>query len=420
MLVHQDAEIVDPRFLRARPRRAERPGGRRWSAASARSACAASPGGRARSPAHRSSTATRSTAAATWHAFSWAWEDAPAYARTGEVETLDGFLLVLSPVGGPQHPLRRVARRASTATTSTLCLQVRAAGRKVVTADFRAIHHHPLEIVPRPRAVDRGAHQGRREVGRPDAASARGGQLARARAARRGRPRCGAAGRPRQPARVRGPGAPARAGARRATSSISLADHRAAARARCAGSCRPARWPRSGPLAGSRRDDRLRLLDQRRRAVPPLRASRASAGRPRPTRRSSPSRRSAPIGRSYNLLLDARRGPGGPGGAGAAPPLRRDRRSPALREGARRARRPRGRRDRRGGGDRGAQHRLVGGACRRGLGDATVIRSYGGRRSAGVLLGPGSAARQPRSRSSTAGCSCSRRGPCAMCASTSR
>ena len=31
------------------------------------------------------------------HSFSWAWDDAPPYARTGEVDTLDGFLLVLSP-----------------------------------------------------------------------------------------------------------------------------------------------------------------------------------------------------------------------------------------------------------------------------------------------------------------------------------
>ena len=29
--------------------------------------------------------------------FSWAWSDAPAYARMGEVETLDGFVMVLSP-----------------------------------------------------------------------------------------------------------------------------------------------------------------------------------------------------------------------------------------------------------------------------------------------------------------------------------
>ena len=48
VLVHQDAEIADPRVLRQAPRR-------RWpirrsasSAASARSACAASPGGRGR------------------------------------------------------------------------------------------------------------------------------------------------------------------------------------------------------------------------------------------------------------------------------------------------------------------------------------------------------------------------------------
>jgi hypothetical protein len=30
------------------------------------------------------------------------------------------------------------------------CLQVREAGRKVVTADFRAIHHRPLEMIPDP------------------------------------------------------------------------------------------------------------------------------------------------------------------------------------------------------------------------------------------------------------------------------
>ena len=29
--------------------------------------------------------------------FSWAWTEAPAYARIGQVETLDGFVLVLSP-----------------------------------------------------------------------------------------------------------------------------------------------------------------------------------------------------------------------------------------------------------------------------------------------------------------------------------
>jgi hypothetical protein len=81
--------------------------------------------------------------------FSWAWGEAPAYARIGEVETLDGFVLVLSP-----WVVRNVRFDESIGSFHgydlDLCLQVRAAGRKVVTADFRAIHHRPLEMVPDP------------------------------------------------------------------------------------------------------------------------------------------------------------------------------------------------------------------------------------------------------------------------------
>jgi hypothetical protein len=77
-------------------------------------------------------------------AFSWAWVDAPPYARIGEVETVDGFLLVLSP-----WAVRNVRFDESLGQLHgydfDYCLQVRAAGRKVVTADFRAIHHHSLK-----------------------------------------------------------------------------------------------------------------------------------------------------------------------------------------------------------------------------------------------------------------------------------
>jgi glycosyl transferase family 2 len=81
--------------------------------------------------------------------FSWAWSDAPAYARMGEVETLDGFVMVLSPW------VVRSIRFDETlgqfhGYDLDLCLQVREAGRKVVTADFRAIHHRQLEMVPDP------------------------------------------------------------------------------------------------------------------------------------------------------------------------------------------------------------------------------------------------------------------------------
>src|SRR4029077_3758738 len=79
-----------------------------------------------------------------WPAFSWAWTDAPPYARTGEVDTLDGFLLALSP-----WAVRELRFDESLGQLHgydfDLCLQARAAGRKVVTADFRAIHHHALE-----------------------------------------------------------------------------------------------------------------------------------------------------------------------------------------------------------------------------------------------------------------------------------
>jgi hypothetical protein len=79
-------------------------------------------------------------------AFSWVWDDAPPYARTGEVETVDGFMLVFSP-----WTVRNVRFDESLGQLHgydfDYCLQVRAAGRKVVTADIRAIHHHSLELV---------------------------------------------------------------------------------------------------------------------------------------------------------------------------------------------------------------------------------------------------------------------------------
>jgi hypothetical protein len=82
-------------------------------------------------------------------AFTWSWTDAPPYARVGEVDTLDGFLLVLSP-----WAVRTVRFDESLGALHgydfDYCLQVRAAGRKVVTADLRAIHHHSLDLVSEP------------------------------------------------------------------------------------------------------------------------------------------------------------------------------------------------------------------------------------------------------------------------------
>jgi hypothetical protein len=79
-------------------------------------------------------------------AFSWRTEKAPPYARTGEVDTVDGFLMALSP-----WVVRNIRFDESLGQLHgydfDFCLQVREAGRKVVTANVRAIHNHTLELV---------------------------------------------------------------------------------------------------------------------------------------------------------------------------------------------------------------------------------------------------------------------------------
>jgi hypothetical protein len=83
-------------------------------------------------------------------AFSWNGDKMPAYARTGEVDTVDGFVLGLSPwtvrnirfdesLGGHVHGY-----------DFDFCLQVRSAGRKVVTEDFKVVHHHSLDLISNP------------------------------------------------------------------------------------------------------------------------------------------------------------------------------------------------------------------------------------------------------------------------------
>jgi hypothetical protein len=74
--------------------------------------------------------------------YGWARPTAPL----GEVDAVDGFLLVLSPWAVRSV---RFDERLATGHGFDLdyCLQVRAAGGKVVTADLRAIHHRTLELV---------------------------------------------------------------------------------------------------------------------------------------------------------------------------------------------------------------------------------------------------------------------------------
>jgi GT2 family glycosyltransferase len=79
-------------------------------------------------------------------ALAWNGDDRPPYVRTGPVDTLDGCLLALSPWAvrdlrfdeslGQRHGF-----------DFDFCRQVRAAGRKVVTADLEVVYHHSLHLV---------------------------------------------------------------------------------------------------------------------------------------------------------------------------------------------------------------------------------------------------------------------------------
>ena len=75
----------------------------------------------------------------------------PAYARTGEVDTLDGFLLVLSPWAVRNLRFDESLGRFH-GYDFDFCLQVRDAGRKVVTADLKVVHHHSLELLDDPES----------------------------------------------------------------------------------------------------------------------------------------------------------------------------------------------------------------------------------------------------------------------------
>ena len=74
-------------------------------------------------------------------AFSWAHPAPP-----GEVDTVDGFLLILSPWAVRNVRFDELLSLGH-GYDLDFCLQVRDAGRKVVTADVGVVHHRPLELV---------------------------------------------------------------------------------------------------------------------------------------------------------------------------------------------------------------------------------------------------------------------------------
>ena len=73
----------------------------------------------------------------------------PAYARLGEVDTIDGFIMVLSPWAVRNLRFDETLGQFH-GYDYDLCMQARALGRKVMTADLKVWHHHSLELMSDP------------------------------------------------------------------------------------------------------------------------------------------------------------------------------------------------------------------------------------------------------------------------------
>jgi GT2 family glycosyltransferase len=145
VLLHQDAEIVDPDFCEKIRRALSDPD-------VAIVGCAGSIG--VRGIAWWEGSVTWAGFAHRFDelgggeipALTWDPEAIPPTAETGAVDTVDGFVMALSP-----WAVRELRFDESLGYLHgydfDICMQARAAGRKVVTEDFRALHHHSLDLV---------------------------------------------------------------------------------------------------------------------------------------------------------------------------------------------------------------------------------------------------------------------------------
>jgi hypothetical protein len=145
VLVHQDAEITDPRFcVKLRAALADPEVGV--------VGCVGSIG--VRSIAWWEGSVTWASFIHRYTEFgggdvqslTWNERTKPPYAKLGEVDTVDGFVLGLSPWVVRNVRFDESLGQLLHGYDFDFCLQVRAADRKVVTADFKVIHNHSLEL----------------------------------------------------------------------------------------------------------------------------------------------------------------------------------------------------------------------------------------------------------------------------------
>jgi hypothetical protein len=76
----------------------------------------------------------------------WERERLPPHAHTGEVDSIDGLLIAMSPWAVRNLRFDESLGRFH-GYDFDICLQARAAGKKVVTEDLKVIHHHSLDLI---------------------------------------------------------------------------------------------------------------------------------------------------------------------------------------------------------------------------------------------------------------------------------
>jgi len=80
-------------------------------------------------------------------ALTWLATETPSYAKLGEVDMIDGFVIGFSPWAIKNLRFDEITGGALHGYDFDICHQCREAGKKVVTADLKVIHHHSIELI---------------------------------------------------------------------------------------------------------------------------------------------------------------------------------------------------------------------------------------------------------------------------------
>ena len=83
--------------------------------------------------------------------YSYVPETTPSFAETGEVDSIDGFVMVLAPWAVRNLRFDETLGKLH-GYDFDICCQAREAGKRVVTVDAKMIHHHSLELIKNPDA----------------------------------------------------------------------------------------------------------------------------------------------------------------------------------------------------------------------------------------------------------------------------